>query len=111
MSWSKFPKRYNVLYVLYVPVKPEDLDWIVYHLILEEKASDRDAIIGAAGCAPEEGDDSIRRLVSYFLVDTDGGRFRALSVPDMFLRSQCKYDGDMPIVIENGVVKTKKPVQ
>ena len=92
-------------------MKPEDLDWIVYHLILEGKASDMDAIIGATGCTPAEGDESIRRLVSYFLIDTDGDRFYALSVPDMFLRSQCKYDEGMPIVIENGVVKTKKPVQ
>jgi hypothetical protein len=97
--------------VLYVPVKPEDLDWIVYHLILEGKASDRDAVIGSTGCTPTEGDESIRRLVSYFLVDAEGDRLHALSVPDMFLRSSCKYDEDMPIVIENGVVKTKKTVQ
>ncbi len=107
----KNPERYNVLRVLYVPVKAEDLDWIVYHLIADGKASDSDAIIRAAGCSPDEGNESIRRLVSYFLIDSDGDRFVALSVPDMFLRSSCKYDEDMPIVIENGVVKTKKPVQ
>jgi len=92
-------------------VRPEDLDWIVYHLILQEKASDADAVVRETGCTPEEGDESIRRLVSYFLIDTDGDRLHALSVPDMFLRSQCKYDEDMPIVIENGVIKPKKPVQ
>lgn len=92
-------------------VKPEDFDWIVYHLILEGKASDMAGVIGATGCTKEEGDESVRRLISYFLIDTDGEQFHALSVPDMFLRSQCKYDEDMPIVIENGVVKTKKTVQ
>lgn len=105
------PEKYNVPNVLYVPVKPEDLDWMVYHLVLGEEASTKDALTGRTGCTPEEVDESVRRLVSYFLIDTDGEQFRALSVPDMFLRSQCKYDDDMPIVIENGVVKQKRPVQ
>ena len=112
MSWSgRYKKRYNVVDVLYVAVRPEDLDWIVYHLIQQGKASDLDAVIRETGCTPEEGDESIRRLVAYFLIDTVGDRLQALSVPDMFLRSQCKYDQGMPFVIENGVIKPKKPVQ
>jgi hypothetical protein len=105
------PERYNVPKVLYVPVKPEDLDWTVYHLILAGKATDNDAVIQETGCSPEEAAESIRRLISYFLIDIVADRYQALSMPDMFLRSQCKYADDMPIVIENGVVKPKKPVQ
>jgi hypothetical protein len=104
-------ERYNVPKELYVPVKPEDLDWTVYHLILAGKASEMGAIIEETGCTREEAGESIRRLVSYCLVDNVGDRYEALSVPDIFLRSQCKYADDMPIVIENGVVKPKKPVQ
>ena len=107
----RIPERYNVPKVLYVPVKPEDLDWIVYHRILAGKASDMGAVIRETGCTPEEAEESIRRLVSYFLIDSVGDRYQALSVSDMFLRSQCKYANDMPFVIENGVVKPKKPVQ
>jgi len=102
------PERYNVPKVLYVPVKPEDLDWIVYHLILAGKVSDTGTIVQETGCTPEEAAGTVRRLVSYFLIDSTGGRFSARSVPEMLLLCQCRYADDSPVIIEDGVVKPKK---
>jgi hypothetical protein len=94
-----------------MPVKPEDLDWMIYHLISAVMTADEEDLVKETGCPPGEVRESLGRLVSYCLISQVNGKYQVLSVQEMLLRAQCKYSNDLPFIIENGVVKARKPGQ
>ena len=94
-----------------MPVKPEDLDWRVYHLLSAGMAADEEALARETGCPPGEVRDSLDRLVSYSLIARTDGNYQVLSIQEMALLVQCRYSSDLPLIIEDGVVKARKPEQ
>jgi hypothetical protein len=89
-------------------VNKQDLDWKVYHLLLKDPDLDRDRLAGKIGCSRDEIVSSLSRLEAAFLIEQDGEGYRVLSVQEMLLRCQAKYDQNSPFVIEGRVIRIKK---
>jgi len=89
-------------------VREEDLDWTIYHRIA----------LGEAGSIPElieitrldEGviRASIQRLVRYLLIRQEGENVHPMGIEEMLLSCRIRYTEDLPVTIENGVIKIKK---
>jgi hypothetical protein len=89
-------------------VKQEDADWRVYHLIPPGASTTVAALAEMSGLDPSVIEDSLVRLERYCLIEYSGGNVRMLNFGEALLRNQCKYEEDLPFVIENGVIKAKR---
>ncbi len=89
-------------------MKEEDIDWVVFHLVDTGAATTRTGLAGATGLTGEEIAASIERLVGTMLIEVRGETICALSLQEMLIRNQCRYDQSLPFVIENGVIRPKK---
>ena len=94
-----------------MPVKDEDLDWIVYHVLSDEGAKTEESLVRETGFPAGDISASLCRLSSNLLIKCRDGSYDVLSIPEMMFRCQCRYGQDIPVIIENGVVKVKKPEQ
>ncbi|WP_130646524.1 MarR family transcriptional regulator [Methanofollis fontis] len=86
-------------------MKAEEFDWMVYHAIAWNQATTLPALIEYAGGDGDAVEASVRRLISYLLIDRQGERLRALSVGESILRCQVRHGNGIPLEIENGVIK------
>lgn len=89
-------------------MREEDLDWLVYHLLLDGTLKDRDLLAARTGCPGEELAASLARLESSFLIAREGTSYRVLSVQEFILASHAQHDPSAPFVIEGGVIREKK---
>ena len=89
-------------------MREEDLDWLVYHLLLDGTLQDCDRLAARAGCPGEELADSLARLESLFLIVREGTWYRVLSVQEVMLSSQARHDPSAPFVVEGGVIRERK---
>jgi biotin operon repressor len=89
-------------------VKEGDLDWRVYHLLVHEPCQSPEALAAQTGCSSAEVSQSLLRLEEAGLIEEGSGGCRVLSVPEMMLRCQAKYDLSSPITLEGGVIRIKK---
>jgi hypothetical protein len=89
-------------------VKEEDLDWLVYHLLLDGTMQDREGLISRTGCSSEELAASLERLELSFLIAREENGYRVQSIQEAMLACQSKYDPATPFIIENGIIKEKK---
>jgi hypothetical protein len=94
-----------------MPVKDEDLDWIVYHILSNGGAKTEVSIGPVTGFSAEDIRASLIRLKLNLLIECRDGNYEVISIPEMLFRCQCRYSTDIPVVIEDGVVKVKKPEQ
>ena len=94
-----------------MPVKDEDLDWIVYHILSSEGAKTEASLARETGFPAGDISASLLRLSSNLLIECRDGSYDVLSIPEMMFRCQCRYGQDIPVIIENGVVKVKKTEQ
>ena len=88
-------------------MKEEDQDWLIYHLLADPGRAGVKDLADRAGISPEKVEESLRRLEKQFLVQRKGDEYTVLSVQEMLLRCQCRYDSGLPYEIENGVIKMK----
>lgn len=88
-------------------MKDEDLDWQVYHLVIDGPGISFSEIASRTGIEEEAIRSSACRLVSGLLVEIRGDMVHALSIQEALLRCQCKYDKSLPYTIENGIVIMK----
>lgn len=86
-------------------VKSEEFDWMVYHAIALNRADTLPALIEYMGGDAMAVEDSIRRLVSYLLIERMGDTLRVLSIEESILKCQFRYGCGTPLEIENGVIK------
>jgi hypothetical protein len=91
-----------------VQVKEEDLDWLVYHLLMEGKEEDPADLAARTGYSEDELAASLARLESSFLITRAGNGFRVLSIQEFMLSCQSRYDPAVPFVIERGVIRERK---
>jgi hypothetical protein len=89
-------------------VNEEDLDWLVYHLLLDGSLQDSGQLAATAGCPAEELAASLARLESSLLIVREGAWYRVLSVPEFMLASQARHDPSAHSVIEGGVIRERK---
>jgi hypothetical protein len=94
-----------------MPVKDEDLDWIVYHVLSGKGAKTEETIVRETGFPAGDIRASLTRMESNLLIECREGNYDVLSIPDMLFRCQCRYAKDSPVVIEDGVIRVKKPEQ
>jgi len=92
-----------------MPVKDEDLDWIVYHILSNGGAKTEVSIVRETGFSAEDIRASLIRLKLNLLIECRDGNYDVISIPEMLFRCQCRYGQDIPVVIEDGVIKVKKP--
>ena len=89
-------------------MKEEDVDWLVYHRIPEHAAITEEALSEVCGLDAETIAASLGRLERSCLIGRSGRNVRLLNFGEALLRNQCKYEKDLPFIIENGVIKEKK---
>ena len=94
-----------------MPVKDEDLDWIIYHVLSNGGAKKEEALVRETGLPAGDVSASLTRLKSNLLIDCRDDTYDVVSIPEMLFRCQCRYEQDMPVTIENGVINVKKPEQ
>lgn len=89
-------------------MKEEDVDWLVYHRIMEGEAVSADALAAKCGLGVPEVEASVARLERACIVEHTGSSVRLLSFGEALIRNQIKYDEDLPFTIENGVIREKR---
>jgi hypothetical protein len=87
-------------------VRDEDLDWEIYHALLDGKVRTAGDLAGT-GYEPALVEASLCRLERYLLIERRGDELRALSLPEAILLCQARNEVDSPLVFENGVIRVK----
>lgn len=88
-------------------MKDEETDWEVYHLLAAHHGMDEDSLMELLPITREEIRGSLVRLEKAMLIDVTPQGLRVLSVPEMVLRCQAKYDRGCRFSIEGGVIRLK----
>lgn len=92
-----------------VRVREEDLDLKIYHILADDIPRGENEISEIASVSPEKAGSSLQRLIAINLVEKTEAGYKALSIHEILLRCQVKYDQSCPFIIENGVIKAKSP--
>ena len=89
-------------------MRQEDIDWKIYHIVVDENSVSADDILSKTGFDRETITGSLKRLESGNLIEYDGKTARILSLHEMLLKCSIKNAAaspESPIIIENGVIK------
>jgi acetylglutamate kinase len=89
-------------------VKEEDADWLVYHRIPVHAPIAVEVLAEVCNLDTETIAASLERLERSCLIGRSGSNVRMLNFGEALIRNQCKYEKDLPYIIENGVIKEKK---
>ncbi|MFA4850635.1 MAG: MarR family transcriptional regulator [Methanoregula sp.] len=89
-------------------MKEEEADWLVYHRIPVNAAIAEEDLPEVCDLDSEIIAASLARLERSCLIERSGRNIRMLNFGEALLRNQCKYEKDLPYIIENGVIKEKK---
>jgi hypothetical protein len=93
----------------WVRVRDEDLDWEIYHALVDETVRTI-ADLAAAGYDPAHVEASLGRLEKSHLIERRGDAVRPLSFKEAILLCQAKNDESCPFVVENGVIRPRNGV-
>ncbi|HWQ62788.1 MAG TPA: helix-turn-helix domain-containing protein [Methanospirillum sp.] len=88
-------------------MRAEEYDWIIYHVICDEKTCTADEICEKSDFSREQVEESLARLIKTHLVECRDDRYRVCSLEEFLITSQMNQDPFSDIFIENGVVKVK----
>jgi hypothetical protein len=89
-------------------VKEEEADWLIYHQIVKKPVTTPDELVKETGLDAPVIEASLSRLENYLLITRTDGRIQALDIGDSLLRCQIRYSSDLPLIIENGIIKQRK---
>lgn len=90
-----------------VRVKEQDLDWKLYHILAADPSKGEEELAAIACVSPDQIRSSMDRLVLANLLERSDAGYRVLSMQEMLLRCQARYDKSCPFFLENGVLKMK----
>ncbi|MFA5002104.1 MAG: hypothetical protein WC502_03905 [Methanolinea sp.] len=88
-------------------MKEEELDWQIYHILAGNPGMDEHSLAGLLQVSPEAIHESFLRLQKSLLIEDSPGGAQVLSIPEMILRCQAKYDTKCPFTFEGGVIRAK----
>lgn len=88
-------------------MRTEDLDWQVYHLIVDRAPADRDVLGDLVNATPEELDASLSRLSRSFLIRRSREGYVPTTVWEALVGCQARYARDSSITIEDGVIRAR----
>ncbi len=89
-------------------MREENIDWSVYHIIAATDAATIEEISSRSGYSIDIIESAISRLKKTNLVNQKNENVRALSIQEIILRCQIKYQRkDSPIYLEDGIIKVK----
>ena len=91
-------------------MRDEDLDWLCYMTLSRGTGSATvPELAEATGLHPDAVSASAARLERALLARREGDRVILVPVQESLLLCQARYGPEMPFVIENGVVRARRP--
>ncbi len=88
-------------------MKPEELDWTVYHIIARKGSATPDELAHELQLERDVIEASIARLGSSLLTGVRDGRVHPLSIQESIIMCRLKYSKDLPFSIKDGVITAK----
>ena len=88
-------------------MREEDVDWNIYHRIALGEAKTIPDLIEITGLDEGVVRASLHRLVRYLLIRQEGEIVRPMGIEEMLLSCRIRYTEDLPVTIENGVIRLK----
>jgi DNA-binding Lrp family transcriptional regulator len=88
-------------------MKDDDVDWAVYHQLDEGMGTTIRELVNQMGFSEEAVMASLSRLVDAMLVEMCGDYVRKLSVQEMLVACQSRYDASCSITFEHGMIRAK----
>lgn len=88
-------------------VKEEDIDWRIYHVIVQEKNSSLEKLVDICGYESSVVQASINRLRQYLLIDYLEGEdcYRACDVGEIMLKNQLKDCFTDGLELSGGIIR------
>lgn len=83
-------------------------DWALYHMLTEDKPVMISELVERSGWNRDVVAASLSRLEDACLIAVMGESVSLLSLSDMLMLNEMMHAPDMPVYIENGVIKAKK---
>ena len=83
-------------------------DWDLYHMLTEDKPVMISELVERSGWNRDVVEASLSRLEDACLIAVMGESVSLLSLSDMLMLNEMMNAPDMPVYIENGVIKAKK---
>lgn len=91
-------------------MRDQDLDWLCYMTLSRGPGSATVAELATATGLDEGAvNASATRLEQALLVRREGDRVLLLAVQDSLLLCQARYGKDVPFVVEDGVIRARRP--
>ncbi len=91
-------------------MRDEDLDWRCYTFLSRRSGpATLEELAGGVGLPAEAVDASVSRLEKALIVSREGDRVRAMATQESLLACQLRYTNDLPLVLENGVIRVRRP--
>ncbi|MEN6517845.1 MAG: MarR family transcriptional regulator [Methanospirillum sp.] len=91
-------------------MRDEDIDWLCYMTLSRGPGSATVPDLAAAtGLAEDAVASSAARLERALLARRDGDRILLLGVQDSLLLCQVRYGKEVPFVVEDGVIRMRRP--
>lgn len=85
-----------------------DTDWALYHMLTDEKPVMIAELVKRSGWSRDVVEASLSRLENNCLIAVMGESVSLLSLSDMLMLNEMLHAPDMPVYIENRVIKAKK---
>jgi hypothetical protein len=91
-------------------MRDEEIDWLCYMTLSRRPGSATvHELATATGLDTDAVNASASRLERALLARREGGRVLLISVQESLVLCQARYGKEMPYVIENGVIRARRP--